>query len=73
VVALVAAILLVGATFCVLDDDHDVRLDVCNLLMLPAAGLALGAPSLLVGRMVSVPIQLESAPPPAPPLPPPRS
>jgi hypothetical protein len=73
VVALVAVMLLVGATFCVFDDDHDARLDLCNLLLLPVASLALGAPSLLVSRMVSVPIQLESAAPPAPPLPPPRS
>ena len=72
VVALVAVILLVGVTFCVFDDDHDARLDLCNLLLLPVAGLALGAPT-LVSRLVSVPIQLESAAPPAPPLPPPRS
>lgn len=73
VVAVVAVVLLVGATFCLFDDDHNVRLDLCNLLLLPVAGLVLGAPSLLAGHVVSVPIQLEPATPAEPPFPPPRS
>jgi hypothetical protein len=73
VVALVAVILLVGATLCLFDDGHGARLDFCNLLLLPVAGLVLGAPTLLVGYAVSVPIQLELATPAEPPFPPPRS
>jgi hypothetical protein len=73
VIALVAVILLVGATFCVFDGDHDARLDLCNLLLLPVAALVLGAPSPLVGRLVSVPIQIEPATLAEPPSPPPRS
>jgi hypothetical protein len=72
-VALVAVILLVGATLCLFDDDHDARLELCNLMLLPVAGLVLGAPTLLVGRMVPVPIPLEPATPAEPPFPPPRS
>jgi hypothetical protein len=71
VVALVAVILLAGVTLCLFDDDA--RLDLCNLLLLPVAGPVLGTPTLLVGRMVSVPIQLEPATPAEPPFPPPRS
>lgn len=73
VIALVAVILIVGATLCLFDGDHDARLDLCNLLLLPVAGVILGAPSPLVGRLVSVPIQLEPATPAEPPFPPPRS
>ena len=73
VIALVAVILLLGATFCLFDGDHDARLDLCNLLLLPVLGLVLGAPSLLVGRMMPVPVKIAPAAPAEPPFPPPRS
>src|SRR5262245_43199949 len=72
-VALVTLVLLVGATFCLFDGDHDARLDLCNLLLLPVAALALAAPSLLVGRMMPISIPLEPAAAGGPPFPPPRS
>ena len=73
VIALVAVILLVGATSCLFDDDHGTRLDPCNLLLLPVAGLVLGAPSLLVGRMMPVLVNTAPAALAEPPFPPPRS
>ena len=73
VVASVTVILVVAAMLCLFDDDHDARPDLCNLLLLPLAGLVVGAPSLRGARLVSVPIQIEPAAPPEPPSPPPRS
>jgi hypothetical protein len=72
VLVLVAVTLLAGATFCLFDGDHNARLDLCNLLLLPA-GLVLRAPSLLVGRLVPVQVQIEPSAPAEPSFPPPRS
>lgn len=71
--AVVAVVLLVGATFCLFDADHDARLDLCNLVLLPVAGLVLGAPTVLIGRVISIPIHIEPDTAAEPPLPPPRS
>jgi hypothetical protein len=73
VIALVAMILLAGATFCLFDDDHATRLDPCSLLLLPVAGLVLGAPSLLAGRMMPVLVNTAPAALVEPSFPPPRS
>ena len=73
VLALVAVTLLVGATFCVLDADDGTAPDLCSLVLLPVAGLVLGAPRPLVGRVVPIPIRIHPGDPPDRPFPPPRS
>ena len=73
VLVLVAVGLLVGATLCLFDADHETQLDLCNLLLLPVAGLVLGTPACLVGRVAPVPIRTDPSVRPDPTFPPPRS
>ena len=72
ILVLVAVALLLGATFCLFDADHEAQLDLCNLLLLPIAALALGAPTWLVTRVASASMRMDLSVPPDPTFPPPR-
>ena len=73
IVVLVAVALLAGASFCVFDADDGTGLDLCSVVLLPVAGLVLGAPQPLVGRLVPVQIPMHPGDPPDCPVPPPRA
>ena len=72
VLVLVAVTLLVGASLCILDADG-IGLDLCSVVLLPVAGLVLGAPRPLVGRLVPVQIPMHPGAPLDRPVPPPRA
>ena len=73
VLVLVAVTLLVGATLCLFDADAGTGLDLCGVMLLVVAGLVLGAPHPLVGRLVLVPMRIHPGAPLDRPFPPPRS
>jgi hypothetical protein len=73
ILVLVAVALLAGASLCVFDADDGTGLDLCGVVLLPVAGLALGAPQPLVGRLVPVQIPVRLAAPLEHPVPPPRA
>jgi hypothetical protein len=73
ILVLAAVMLLVGASLCVLDADDGTGVDLCHLVLLPVAGLGLGAPQLLVGRLVPVEIPIHPGAALDHPVPPPRA
>jgi hypothetical protein len=73
ILVLVAVMLLVGASLCVLDADDGTGLDLCGVVLLPVAALVLGAPQPLVGRLVPVQIPVRLAALLECPVPPPRA
>lgn len=73
ILVLVAVTLLAGASLCVFDADDGTGLDLCTVVLLPVAGLVLGAPQPLVGRLVPVQIPMHSGAPLERPVPPPRA
>jgi hypothetical protein len=73
ILVLVAVALLAGASFCVFDADDGTGLDLCGVMLLPVAGLVLGAPQPLVGRLVPVQISMHPGAPLERPVPPPRA
>jgi hypothetical protein len=72
ILVLVAVTLLAGASFCAFDADGT-GLDLCSVVLLPVAGLLLGAPQPLVGRLVPVRIPMHPGAPLERPVPPPRA
>jgi hypothetical protein len=72
ILVLAAVTLLVGASLCILDADDGTGMDLCHVVLLPSAGLVLGASRPLVGRVVPVVIQVHAGDPLVPPFPPPR-
>ena len=73
VLVLVAVALLAGASLCIFDADDGTGLDLCGVVLLPVAVLALGAPQPLVGRMVPVQIPMPPGASLEHPVPPPRA
>ena len=71
ILALAAVMLLVGISLCILDDGTGV--DLCSVVLLPVAGLALGAVPPLVGRLVPVQVPIHPGAPLERPVPPPRA
>ncbi|HSE94317.1 MAG TPA: hypothetical protein VLD61_00405 [Methylomirabilota bacterium] len=68
---LAAAALLAGVSLCVFDAEDGV--DLCRVMLLPVAGLVLGVPQPLVGRLAPVQIPARPADPLEHPVPPPRA
>ena len=73
ILVLAAVTLLVGASLCILDADGGTGLDLCSVLLLPVAGLVLGAPRSLVGRLTPVQVPVHPGAPLDCPVPPPRA
>ena len=73
ILVLVAVALLAGASLCIFDADDGTGLDLCGVVLLPVAVLALGAPQPLVGRMVPVQIPMPHGASLEHPVPPPRA
>jgi hypothetical protein len=73
VLVLAAVTLLVGASLCILDAEDGSGVDLCNLVLLPVAGLGLGAPQPLVGRLGPVEIPVHPGAALDRPVPPPRA
>jgi hypothetical protein len=73
ILVLVALALLAGASLCVLDADEGTGLDLCSVMLLPVAGLFLGAPQPLVGRLAPVQILMPPGASLEHPVPPPRT
>ena len=73
VLVLVAVALLAGASLCVFDADDGTGLDLCGVVLLPAATLVLGAPQALVRRLAPVEIPVRLAALLERPVPPPRA
>lgn len=73
ILVLVAVALLAGASLCVLDADEGTGLDLCSVMLLPVAGLVLGAPQPFVGRLASVQILMLPGASLEHPVPPPRT
>jgi hypothetical protein len=73
ILVLAAVTLLVGASLCILDDGGGTGLDLCSVMLLSAAGLVLGAPWSLVGRLGPVEVPGHPGAPLDRPVPPPRA
>ena len=73
VLVLIAVALLAGASLCVFDTDNGTGVDLCGVVLLPVAALALGAPQPLVGRLAPVEIPARLAALLERPVPPPRA
>ena len=73
ILVLVAVALLAGASLCVFDADHWTGLDLCSVVLLPVAGLVLGAHQPFVGRLVLVQVPVHPGDPLERPVPPPRA
>jgi hypothetical protein len=73
ILVLVAVALLAGASLCVFDADEGIGLDLCSMVLLPVAGLVLGAPRPLVGRLAPVEIPMHLGASLERPVPPPRA
>lgn len=73
ILVLVAVTLVVGVSLCILDADDGTGVDLCSVVLLPVAGLVLGAPQPLIGRLV--PVQIPNHPGASldRPVPPPRA
>jgi hypothetical protein len=73
ILVLAAVTLLAVASFCVFDADDGTGLDLCSMVLLPVAGLVLGAPRSLVGRLLPVQIPMHLGASLERPVPPPRA
>ena len=73
VLVLVAVALLAGASLCVLDADDGTGPDLCGVVLLPVAVLALGAPQPLADRLVPLQIPTHPGALLERPVPPPRA
>jgi hypothetical protein len=73
ILVLVVVALLAGASLCVFDADDGTGLDLCSMALLPVAILLLGAPQVLVGRLMPVQIPARAATSLEHPVPPPRA
>jgi hypothetical protein len=72
ILVLAAVTLLAGASLCILDADDGTGMDLCHVVLLATAGVVLGAPRPLVGRVVPVVIPIHAGGPLDRPFRPPR-